>query len=205
VAEKTETKATGSGQRLPSAARRESILRAAGPLFARSGYAGTRLDDVAAAAGVTKPILYRHFGSKKGLYMALLAKHEDDLPSFFERVAGIADDLPPAALVRAILEHWLDYARANRHTWVMLFRDGGGGEDVRRLRLEVSARAQQLLGEFVKARGGRIPPEQVEPTAALLTSGLAGMVLWWADHPEAPKERLVEVALRVAAPLLEDG
>lgn len=195
-----------SAGRLPSAARRASILRAAGPLFARSGYAATRLDDVAAATGVTKPILYRHFGSKKGLYMALLAKHEDDLPSFFERVAGIADDLPPAALVRAILEHWLEYARANRHTWVMLFRDGGGDDDVRALRLEVSARARQLLAEFVRARAGeRIPPEQIEPTAALLTNGLAGMVLWWVDHPETPKELLVEVAARVCAPLLDGG
>lgn len=192
------------GRRLPSAERRAGILRVAGPLFARSGYAGTRLDEIAAAAGVTKPILYRHFGSKKGLYMALLAKHQNDLPTFFERVAGIEDDLSPAALVRAILEHWLDYARANRHSWVLLFRDGGGDEDIRALRLEVSARARQVLAEFVRARAGhRVPPEQVEPTAALLTEGLAGMVLWWVDHPEAPKELLVEAAARVTVPLLD--
>lgn len=196
--------ATDSGRRLPSAARRASILRAAGPLFARSGYAATRLEDIAAAAGVTKPILYRHFDSKKGLYMALLAKHEDDLPTFFARVAGIEGDLPATALVRAVLEHWLDYARANRHSWVMLFRDGGGDEDIRALRIEVSARARELLAEFVKAHAGRrIPPAQVEPTAALLTNGLAGMVLWWVDHPETPKELLVETAVRVTAPLLD--
>ena len=41
------------------------MLRAADGLFAERGYAGTRLDDVAAAAGVTKPIVYRHFESKK--------------------------------------------------------------------------------------------------------------------------------------------
>jgi hypothetical protein len=53
-------------------------LREAGRLFARDGYAGTRLDDVAAAAHVTKPIVYRHFESKKALYLALLDKHEAD-------------------------------------------------------------------------------------------------------------------------------
>ena len=57
---------------MPGEERRALILRAAGRAFARDGYAGTRLDDVAAAAGVTKPMVYRHFASKKALYMALL-------------------------------------------------------------------------------------------------------------------------------------
>ena len=92
-------------KRIPAAERREVIVRAAGQLFAREGYAGTRLDDIAAAAEVTKPIVYRHFESKKALYLALLAKHEDDLPTFFERVSDAPADLPPDALVRVILEH----------------------------------------------------------------------------------------------------
>lgn len=53
---------------MPAGERRDLIARAAGRLFAERGYAGTRLEDVAAAAQVTKPIVYRRFGSKKGLY-----------------------------------------------------------------------------------------------------------------------------------------
>ena len=63
--------------------RRAEIARAAASLFGERGYGRTRLDDIAAAAGVTKPIIYRHFGSKKVLYMALLEQHEADLPRFF--------------------------------------------------------------------------------------------------------------------------
>src|SRR6185503_18927595 len=96
-------------RRLPAFERRELILRTARPLFAASGYAATRLDDVAAAAGVTKPILYRHFDSKKALYMALLQRHEDDMPQFFQDVA-------PAE----ILSVWLDYVRENSDNWLML-------------------------------------------------------------------------------------
>ena len=61
--------------RLPAADRRESILVAAAERFAARGYDATTLDEIAAAAGVTKPILYRHFGSKQDLYLALLARH----------------------------------------------------------------------------------------------------------------------------------
>jgi AcrR family transcriptional regulator len=195
--------ATPERRRLPTAERRETILRAAGPAFARDGYAGTRLEDVAAAAGVTKPILYRHFGSKKALYVALLDKHEADLPTFFERVGGVARDLEPDALVRLILEHWLDYVRENQHAWAMLFRDASGDDDLRRRRLEVSARAREVMAGFVAAVGGaRVPADQVEPTAELLTSGLAGLALWWIEHPDVPKQTVVDTAARLCVPVV---
>ena len=178
--------------RLSAPERRTTIMRAAGPLFARHGYAATRLDDVAAAAGVTKPVVYRHFESKKALYMALLVKHRDDLPTF---VAG--GEVP----IRAILDGWLDYARENQHAWEMLFRDGSGDEDIRILRTEVSRRARQVMAAFIADRAGkRLPPEQIEPTADMLTNGLAALVLWWIDHPAVPKSVLIDVAMRMSAP-----
>lgn len=187
---------------MPTAERRAAILRAAGPLFAHDGYAGTRLDDVAAAAGVTKPILYRHFESKKALYVALLDKHEADLPTFFEQVDGVAPDLPPEQLVRLILGHWLDYVHENQHAWAMLFRDASGDEDLRRRRTEVSVRAREVMAGFVTASGDGVPAEQVEPTAELLTSGLAGLALWWIDRPEVPKATVVDAAARLCVPAI---
>jgi AcrR family transcriptional regulator len=59
-------------RRLPRAERREQILTAATRAFARTGYTATGLDDVAAEAGVTHVILYRHFTSKNDLYRAVL-------------------------------------------------------------------------------------------------------------------------------------
>jgi AcrR family transcriptional regulator len=59
-------------RRLPRAERREQILQAATRAFARTGYAATSLEDVAAEAGVTHVILYRHFTSKNELYRAVL-------------------------------------------------------------------------------------------------------------------------------------
>ena len=58
--------------RLPRAQRREQILTAATEAFARSGFAATSLEDIAAEAGITRVILYRHFDSKAELYQAVL-------------------------------------------------------------------------------------------------------------------------------------
>jgi AcrR family transcriptional regulator len=60
------------GRRLGRAERREQILAAATEAFARSGFAATSLDDIAAQAGISRVILYRHFDSKSDLYRAVL-------------------------------------------------------------------------------------------------------------------------------------
>ena len=181
-------------RRLPPDRRRALILREAGTLFARDGYAATRLDDIAAAAGVTKPVVYRHFASKQALYLALLERHEADLPGF---LAG-ADPGDPAAVV-AVIGRWLDYVRENQHAWVMLFRDSTGDAAIQAVRRRVSARARETMAGFVAA-AGIVPPDQIDATAEMLRSGLAGLALWWIDHPDAPKADVVATAVRMTAP-----
>jgi AcrR family transcriptional regulator len=64
--------ATQSARRLPRIERREQIIAAATRAFAKAGFAATNLDDIAAEAGVSRAILYRHFDSKTDLYQAVL-------------------------------------------------------------------------------------------------------------------------------------
>ncbi len=64
---------------LPRAERRAAILRGAARAFASCGFADTSMEDVAAACGVTKLIVYRHFGSKEELYRAILQQVFDHL------------------------------------------------------------------------------------------------------------------------------
>jgi len=192
---KTKTK------RLAGDERRELVALAAGRLFAANGYTGTRMEDVAAEAHVTKPMVYRHFDSKKDLYLAPLDRHEEDLHSFFEGVDPTDASRSADSLVRSILEVWLDYVRANSHAWSMLFRDNSGDDEIQASRLRVSVSAREVMAAFIKARvGDRMPQPQVEPTAELLTSGLAGLALWWIDRPEVPKAVVLDVATRMSAP-----
>ena len=70
--------------RLPRAARREQLIRAAAAAFLSAGYDKTSMDDVAKAAGVTRLIVYRIFESKEALYVAVIASVLDDLGAQFD-------------------------------------------------------------------------------------------------------------------------
>ena len=109
---------------------------------------------------MTKPIVYRHFASKKALYLALLEKHEADLPTFFE---DVDDQLGPEPLARAILEHWLDYVRENQHAWLMLFRDSSGDDEIQAVRRRVSLRAREVVAGFVCAANGEPHSRRPDP------------------------------------------
>jgi AcrR family transcriptional regulator len=187
--------ATTSQQRLPGAARRELILQAAAHLFGERGYAGTTLDEIASRSAVTKPILYRHFDSKKALYLALLERHRDDLPRFFERVPP---DLAFEQRVEAILEAWFAYVEEHGYAWRMLFRDSGGDEEIRAFRRANYDRAREVLAGFIAGQKG-VPKRQVEPLAEFLRTGGAGLALWSLDHPEVSRATLVATARRVLA------
>jgi AcrR family transcriptional regulator len=180
-------------KRLPRAERRELILESAGRLFGERGYAHTSLDDVAAATGVTKPVLYRHFNSKKDLYLALLERHRDDLPRFLERVPP---DLPFDQRVEAILETWFDYVSEHGYAWRMIFRDSGGGAEIDDFRRANQDRAREVLAGFIRSQKG-IPKAQVEPLAEFLRAGGAGLALWSLDDPEVTRATLVATARRV--------
>jgi AcrR family transcriptional regulator len=58
--------------RLTAGQRRQQLFKVALELFARRGYRATTMDDIAVAAGVTKPLVYQHFSSKRALYLELV-------------------------------------------------------------------------------------------------------------------------------------
>jgi AcrR family transcriptional regulator len=186
---------TSARKRLAPEQRRLLIVEAAGRLFGERGYDATRLDDVAAAAGVTKPVLYRHFDDKTALYLALLERHREDLGTF-------AGAIPAAGTLeqrlRAVLEVWLDYVETHAYAWRMLFRDSGGGPVVQAFRVDVHERARTTLVALIRALSAKpIPARELEPLAELLSMGMASLVLWWIDDPAATREAILDAIARV--------
>ena len=182
-------------KRLAPEQRRHLIVEAAGRLFGERGYDATRLDDVAAAAGVTKPVLYRHFDDKTALYLALLERHREDLGTF-------AGAIPAAGTLeqrlRAVLEVWLDYVETHAYAWRMLFRDSGGGPEVQAFRVDVHERARTTLVALIRALSAKpIPARELEPLAELLSMGMASLVLGWIDDPAATREAILDAIARV--------
>jgi AcrR family transcriptional regulator len=182
-------------RRLSRERRRELIEQAAAELFAERGFAGARLEDIAARSGITKQLLYRHFPDKTALYLALLERHRADLPTFTAAmpVTGTLDER-----LRAVIEAWLDYVETHTHAWRMLFRDSGGGPEVEAFRHGVHARARDVLVDALRQLSdGALPERELEPLAELLSMGMAALVLWWIDNPTAPRQALVDAIARV--------
>jgi AcrR family transcriptional regulator len=180
-------------RRLKKSQRREVIEQAASALFAEHGYAGTRLEDIAAAAGVTKQLLYQHFSSKKALHMALLAKHRDEL------LAGLAQDMaapgPLAERLPQVLDRWFAYVEEHPYALAMLFRDTTGDPEVQAFYRELQASARRANVALLQAEPElEVPEERIEPLAEFARSATTGLALWWADHPDVPRATVVAVA-----------
>ena len=101
---------------LPRADRAASILRGAATAFARAGFAATSMEDVAAASGITKLIVYRHFESKEELYRAVLARVSDRLAEEFS--LALESERPGGVGARALLT----VAREDPDGFVLLWR-----------------------------------------------------------------------------------
>ena len=89
---------------------RQGLLAAAYRVFGEKGYAHATVDDVAAAAGVSKGAVYHHFDSKEALFRALLEDHGHELDAMTE-VATHADSF--AQLVRGVVRVWIDHYRSD--------------------------------------------------------------------------------------------
>jgi AcrR family transcriptional regulator len=180
-------------RRLKKNERREVIEEAASALFAERGYAGTRVEDIAAAAGVTKQLLYQHFPSKQALHMALLAKHRDEL------LAGLAENMaapgPLTERLPHVLDRWFAYVEEHPFALAMLFRDTTGDPEVQAFYRELQASARRANMELIRAEAELdVPEDQLEPLAEFARSATTGLALWWADHPEVPRSTVVAVA-----------
>ena len=182
-------------KRLAPEQRRLLIVEAAGRLFGERGYDGTRLDHVAAEAGVTKPVLYRHFDGKRALYLALLARHREDLGSF---AAAIPETGTLEERLRAVVDVWLTYVADHAYAWRMLFRDRGGDPEVHAFRHAVHARARDVLAELIGALAEReIPEPEVQPLAEMLSMGQASLVLWWMETPGVERDAVLDAIVRI--------
>lgn len=115
-------RATAMAVRLPAARRRRQLLDVALERFAAAGYHRTSMDDIAEAAGVTKPLLYQHFGSKRGLYLELLHDVGAQLINAIVEATATADG--PRLQVHAGFRGYLQWVDEHQNAFLLLF--GGG-------------------------------------------------------------------------------
>jgi len=196
----TETGKRGEGRkRLPAAARREVIAAAAAELFAERGYRGASIGEIARRAGVTPPVVYEHFDSKTALYRELLEKHFAELRGVW-REHFVGDD-PPAERIARSFDAWFAYVEAHPFAGRVLFRDGAGDPEIAPIHREVAARSRAAVLQLFAAEpgaenlAGSVDAEGLEMAWIVLRGVLQGLAVWWSEHPEVPRERVVTTAM----------
>lgn len=174
-------------QRLSATARRAQLIDVARHVFATKGLEGTSVEELALAAGVSKPLVYEHFGGKEGLYEAVVA--EDT-----RRLDAILADAIQQGRSRLRIERTalalLDFAEHNEDAFRILVRDVGTTTIVEPLDVNPEDNAQPtLLAESVN-RAAHVLAEafvrnDLDPRfAALYAHAMVGAVAmvaqWWA-------------------------
>jgi AcrR family transcriptional regulator len=192
---------TGTRKRLSAEARREAILDAALEVFAGRGYNGASIDEIAQTAGISKALIYEHFPSKRELHVSLLERHVQEI---FERLAAAAANSDPGEVrLRAGVDAFLDFVETRRDAFRMLFRDAVEPEVAEIVasvqRQAAAAVAGMIATEPRKRRGDPERDRQaIEMLGQQLTGGVQSLALWWGDHPEIPRDVLVESVMNFA-------
>jgi AcrR family transcriptional regulator len=186
---------------MSAAERREVIERAATEVFAERGYHGASMDEIARRSGVSPPVVYDHFASKLDLHKRLLERSRDELLEMWRESLG-GDDPAEQRIARA-LEAWATYVESHPYAPRMLFHETTGDPDVQAIHREVQAQSLAALGAILGREpgsdhvAGSADPLALEMAAEVIRAGLTGLALWWSEHPEVPRERIVATAINV--------
>ena len=137
-------------KRLTGEQRREQLLEVAAALFSERGYRSTTMDDVAEAAGVTKPLLYQHFNSKKALYLELVDAIALQILSAIAEATSKASG--PRQKVELSLATYFRLVVEDRASFQLLYdRNQGDDEDLSRAVRTVENALAAAIDPFIDA------------------------------------------------------
>lgn len=190
-------------RRLKPEQRRELIVQGAMEVFAEHGYEGASMAEIARAGGVTPAVIYDHFASKAQLAVELLERQTASLLGFVgAALEGAAEG--EAAQMRAGVEAFFTYVEKHRFAWRMLFRDPPSDPGVAAAYRRLNGQATMAIAVFLQSgdRGALVAYEDPEQTAEIFAEALKaaqnGLASWWYEHPEVPRETIVERLLEFA-------
>jgi AcrR family transcriptional regulator len=179
-------------------ARRELIERAATEVFAERGYRGAAVDEIARRSGVTVPVLYDHFRSKRALYERLIERHYAELRAIWFQYAASGE--PIAAWLGDAVDAWFAHVELNPFAGRMLFRDTTGDPAIAAMHREIQLASRGQLLPLVEQEADSADVELgdalgVELIWEAMRAVLQGLALWWYEHSNVPRERVVTTAM----------
>ncbi|MDT0323537.1 TetR/AcrR family transcriptional regulator [Streptomyces millisiae] len=176
-------------RRMTGTERREQLLDIGRTLFAERGFEGTSVEEIAAKAGVSKPVVYEHFGGKEGLYAVVVDREMSRLLSM---VTGALTAGHPRELLEQAAFALLDYIEQYTDGFHILVRDSPVAQSTgtfASLIGDIATQVEDILGVEFKGRGfdAKLAP--------MYSQALVGMVAltgqWWLN---VRKPKKAEVA-----------
>ncbi|MEX0836398.1 MAG: TetR/AcrR family transcriptional regulator [Nitriliruptor sp.] len=172
--------------RMTAQERREQLLGVARSVFAERGYQATSVEEIAERAGVSKPVIYQHFGGKEGIYAVVVDREVRQLTDSIKRCF---DAVHPRLVAVGAADAFLTYIEEHEEGFRVLVRDAptpitqGSFATVI---ADVAARCEELLvAEF----GDRGFDAATAPMYARMLVGAVALVgEWWLDEREPARE-----------------
>jgi AcrR family transcriptional regulator len=182
----------GRRVRMSASERREQLVGVARSVFAAKGYEATSVEEIAEHAGVSKPVVYQHFGGKEGLYAVVVDR---EVTSLTARITAALDVQDPRHAAEEAAAAFLGYIEECEEGFRVLVRDapaGMTGGTFASVITDVAARAEQLLLDAYGQRG--FAADTAPIYARMLVGAVALVGEWWLEARQPSRE---EVAAHV--------
>ena len=172
---------------MTGAERREQLLDVGRALFAERGFEGTSVEEVAARAAVSKPVVYEHFGGKEGLYAVVVDREVRRLLTAMTEELDVSGLHPRQVLERAALR-LLDYVEDSSDGFRILVRDSPVATSAGTFATLISDITRQVEHLMAREMANRGLPAETAPMYAQMLVGMVALTgQWWLDSRQPEK------------------
>lgn len=183
--------------RMTGRERRAQLLDIGRVLFAEKGFEGTSVEEVAARADVSKPVVYEHFGGKEGLYAVIVDREVERLTQVL--IASLQPPNHPKVIVEVTALALLDYIEQNTDGFRILVRDSPVAQATgtfSSLIGDVATQVEHLLAEHFTRR--RLDPADAPMYAQMLVGMIALTGQWWLETRSPDKQAVAAHLVNLA-------
>jgi len=181
----------------------EQTLEVAHGLFAERGYAAVTMDEIAAAVGVTKPLLYNYFGNKERLYIACMERAGDAL---IATIAATVDEAAnPGDALGAGVRAFFAFLDSDRSAWAVLFDEtlpqaGQVFDRVAAYRGQILDLVSASLLAQIPERGRDAAKVEVEALSTALLGAAEALARWWLRTEATTASEAAELLIATIEP-----
>ena len=174
--------------RMTGRERREQLLDVGRALFAEKGFEATSIEEISARAGVSKPVVYEHFGGKEGLYAVVVDREMSDL---LDRLTGALSSGHPRQLVERAALALLTYIEEQTDGFRILSRDSpvaGSSGTFSSLLNDIASQVEHIMAREFAARGMQT---KLAPMYAQMLVGMVALTgQWWLEERKPKREEV---------------